>query len=100
LFFFASRRRHTRSKRDWSSDVCSSDLNRIRIHDLRHSHASYLINKGFDIQIISKRLGHSKTSMTYDVYGHLYPNKEDEAIEVMEKEFGKSQVIELKSYHE
>src|SRR5207249_9375495 len=27
-FFFSSRRRHTRSKRDWSSDVCSSDLNR------------------------------------------------------------------------
>src|SRR5699024_11689543 len=26
LFFFSSRRRHTRSKRDWSSDVCSSDL--------------------------------------------------------------------------
>ena len=77
-----------------------SGVNRIRIHDLRHSHASYLINKGFDIQIISKRLGHSKTSMTYDVYGHLYPNKEDEAIEVMEKEFGKSQVIELKLYHE
>src|SRR5699024_12079782 len=29
LFFFSSRRRHTRSKRDWSSDVCSSDLQRI-----------------------------------------------------------------------
>src|SRR5699024_8523054 len=28
LFFFSSRRRHTRSKRDWSSDVCSSDLSR------------------------------------------------------------------------
>src|SRR5699024_2719573 len=28
FFFFSSRRRHTRSKRDWSSDVCSSDLNR------------------------------------------------------------------------
>src|SRR5207249_9762844 len=27
VFFFSSRRRHTRSKRDWSSDVCSSDLN-------------------------------------------------------------------------
>src|SRR6266704_5986878 len=27
-FFFSSRRRHTRSKRDWSSDVCSSDLPR------------------------------------------------------------------------
>src|SRR5437868_11528514 len=30
LFFFSSRRRHTRSKRDWSSDVCSSDLRRIQ----------------------------------------------------------------------
>src|SRR5699024_11245540 len=29
-FFFSSRRRHTRSKRDWSSDVCSSDLGHIR----------------------------------------------------------------------
>src|SRR6266513_6100226 len=33
LFFFSSRRRHTRSKRDWSSDVCSSDLPRILIID-------------------------------------------------------------------
>src|SRR5690349_21953228 len=30
FFFFSSRRRHTRSLRDWSSDVCSSDLNRIK----------------------------------------------------------------------
>src|SRR5699024_11313990 len=32
LFFFSSRRRHTRSKRDWSSDVCSSDLHRHQQH--------------------------------------------------------------------
>src|SRR5699024_12218806 len=31
FFFFSSRRRHTRSKRDWSSDVCSSDLENIRL---------------------------------------------------------------------
>src|SRR5699024_11418313 len=31
LFFFSSRRRHTRSKRDWSSDVCSSDLEVRRV---------------------------------------------------------------------
>src|SRR6266513_3969362 len=36
VFFFSSRRRHTRSKRDWSSDVCSSDLrNGARAEDLR-----------------------------------------------------------------
>src|SRR5699024_11496221 len=34
LFFFSSRRRHTRSKRDWSSDVCSSDLPSIsKLHN-------------------------------------------------------------------
>src|SRR5699024_11881312 len=32
VFFFSSRRRHTRSKRDWSSDVCSSDLNKSNNH--------------------------------------------------------------------
>src|SRR6266704_401496 len=34
FFFFSSRRRHTRSKRDWSSDVCSSDLNRFNMDDI------------------------------------------------------------------
>src|SRR5207249_6051681 len=34
-FFFSSRRRHTRSKRDWSSDVCSSDLLVVRAHDVK-----------------------------------------------------------------
>src|SRR5256712_12746042 len=36
LFFFSSRRRHTRSDRDWSSDVCSSDLHHGEDHDLLH----------------------------------------------------------------
>lgn len=62
-------------------------LKRIRLHDFRHSHATYLINKNVDIQIISKRLGHSKTSTTYDIYSHLYPNKEEEAISIMEEDF-------------
>src|SRR5207249_6993855 len=35
LFFFSSRRRHTRSKRDWSSDVCSSDLDWAPLADLK-----------------------------------------------------------------
>src|SRR2546429_3317322 len=33
LFFFSSRRRHTRCSRDWSSDVCSSDLKKITVHE-------------------------------------------------------------------
>ena len=57
----------------------------LRIHDLRHSHASFLINNGVDILLISKRLGHSNTAMTLNVYSHLYPDKESEAIELINK---------------
>ncbi|WP_193063397.1 site-specific integrase [Oceanobacillus oncorhynchi] len=73
-------------------------LKHIRIHDLRHSHASYLINLGNDIQIISKRLGHAKTSTTYDIYSHLYPNAEDEAIEKMENDFKPASVVKISDY--
>lgn len=51
-------------------------LPKIRIHDLRHSNASMLINAGVDIMEISRRLGHESTKTTWDTYGHLYPDKE------------------------
>jgi len=70
-------------------------VKKIRLHDFRHSHASYLINGGYDIQIVSKRLGHSKISTTYDIYSHLYPNKEEEAIAKMEDDFKAADVIKL-----
>lgn len=70
-------------------------LKKIRIHDFRHSHASYLINNGYDIQIVSKRLGHAKVSTTYDIYSHLYPNKEEEAVARMEEDFKPADVIHL-----
>lgn len=57
----------------------------LRLHDLRHSHASFLINNGVDVLLISKRLGHSNTAMTLNIYSHLYPNKENEAINVINK---------------
>lgn len=48
-------------------------LPRLRFHDLRHTHASILIRAGEDILAISRRLGHSRPSVTLDVYGHLIP---------------------------
>lgn len=80
---------------DMFIDDGKQTLKRIRIHDFRHSHATYLINKGYDIQIISKRLGHTKTSTTYDIYAHLYPNKEDEAVNDMDNDFKSAEVIKL-----
>ncbi len=51
-------------------------LPEIRVHDLRHSHASMLVDMGFDILEISKRLGHESVKTTLDTYSHLYPEKD------------------------
>src|SRR5438067_7852639 len=58
MFFFSSRRRHTRSKRDWSSDVCSSDLKaldgRIRAHR-RFGTAVVLYGDGKRVDVVTAR---------------------------------------------
>lgn len=52
-----------------------SGVKRIRIHDLRHSHAAYLIELGFSPVEIAERLGHESISVTF-TYSHLYPSKQ------------------------
>ncbi len=53
-----------------------ADLEPIRAHNLRHSHASLLIAMGFDILEISERLGHKAAKTTLNTYSHLYPDKD------------------------
>ena len=64
----------------------AANVKRIRIHDLRHSHASYLIEHGLPILKVSKRLGHEKIETTLHTYAHLYPQERDEALDIMEKD--------------
>lgn len=63
----------------------AAEVPHIRIHDFRHSHASLLANEGINIQEISRRLGHSDVSMTWNTYSHLYPREEERAIAVLDK---------------
>ncbi len=60
-------------------DRCSqlAGVKRIRIHDLRHSHVSLLINLGFDATAIADRVGHESIEITYN-YAHLFPTKQAE----------------------
>lgn len=51
-------------------------VKQIRIHDLRHSHASLCIDMGMNILAISERLGHKNIETTLNTYSHLYPNKQ------------------------
>ena len=59
---------------------------RIRIHDLRHSHASLLVELGFQPLAIAERLGHEKIETTLNTYSHLYPNKQAELADRLELE--------------
>lgn len=56
------------------------------IHDLRHSHASYLIAAGVPLVKIQRRLGHESIQTTVDTYGHLLPDSDDEVIAALEAE--------------
>lgn len=56
----------------------AAGVKRIRIHDLRHSHASLLIEMGFSPLLIAERLGHESIDTTLQTYSHLYPNKQSE----------------------
>lgn len=60
-------------------------LEPIRIHDLRHSHASMLINMGKPILEISRRLGHKSVQTTLDTYAHLYPDKDVDLAEALDE---------------
>lgn len=59
-------------------------VKRIRVHDLRHSHASLLIEMGYQPILIAERLGHESPQMVLKVYGHLYPSKHSEVADRLE----------------
>ena len=62
----------------------NTGIKKIRIHDIRHSHASLLINQGCDALMLADRLGHEKVSTTLNTYSHLFPHKQQELVHSLE----------------
>jgi integrase len=52
----------------------------IRLHDLRHTHASHLLSAGVPVNVVSARLGHADPAMTLRVYAHLMPDDQERAV--------------------
>ena len=67
--------------------IKESGVKRIRVHDLRHSHASMLIELGFSPLEIANRLGHEKVETTLNTYSHLYPNKQTKLADRLDSEY-------------
>lgn len=62
------------------------NLKHIRVHDLRHLHIAFLIEKGTQPLIISKRVGHDSVTTTMNIYGHLYPDKQRQLADMLNEE--------------
>jgi integrase len=62
----------------------------VRLHDLRHYHASTLLSLGTPITVVSERLGHSDPGFTLRVYSHAMPRDEAHAVGALERVFGEA----------
>ncbi len=65
----------------------ASGVKKIRIHDLRHSHVSLLIEEGFSAVAIGDRVGHESIDITFR-YAHLFPTKQEEIANKLNRERG------------
>jgi integrase len=71
------------------AQICEkAQVPKIRFHDLRHTHATWLLQLGENVKVVSERLGHSSTTITLDVYSHVTPDMQEKAAEKIEKIMG------------
>jgi integrase len=59
--------------------VAEAELPHIRLHDLRHTHATLLLREGVPVDVVSERLGHASPSITLDVYAHALADQRTDA---------------------
>lgn len=75
---------NTTIARAFEDGIKKSGVKKIRIHDLRHSHASMLISKGLDIVSVAKRLGHANIEETLNTYAHFLPQNKEKILNAIE----------------
>lgn len=88
----------------WSVDVMRPTAERaelpwVRLHDLRHVAASFLIHDGHDVLLVKEWMGHSTVTVTVDTYGHLWPGGGAHAADGFEKWLGSNVVAASKPKH-
>ena len=77
--------------KEWSRTIDVLELPDVTFHALRHTHASQLVASGMDVLTISRGLGHANPTITLKVYGHLYSNIDDRAVQLINAAFAKLQ---------
>ncbi len=76
---------------EWLKAIRGTALPRIRFHDLRHTHATHMLASGVHPKVASERLGHSKVGITLDLYSHVAPNMQQDAVAKVDAAFETAQ---------
>ncbi len=71
--------------REFRQLLQDAGLPSIRFHDLRHTAASLMLNRNVPVIVVSRRLGHSKPSITLDIYGHLISSAQTEVANIIDE---------------
>jgi integrase len=70
-----------RFSREFKRMIERHQLDRIRLHDLRHTWATLALKAGIPLKVVSERLGHATTAITADIYSHVTPGMQSDAAE-------------------
>ena len=80
-------RRSNFIRRVWHPLLTKAELPSVKFHSLRHSHITNLLAAGGNLKAVSDRVGHSRTSMTADVYAHAVAGMQDDLVRKLDQEF-------------
>jgi integrase len=69
----------------WKRMLDKAKLRDMRFHDIRHSFASLLLTNGESPVYVKEQLGHSSIQMTVDIYGHLIPGSNRQAVNALDE---------------
>ena len=81
-------RRSNFTRRVWHKLLEKAKLPRVKFHSLRHSHITTLLAEGANLKAVSDRVGHSRTSMTADVYAHAVQGMQRELADTLDRLYG------------
>jgi len=71
----------------WRKFLARSGLPHVRFHDLRHAHATLMLLKGVHPKVVFERLGHASVGTTLDIYSHVIPTMQTEAVRAFDELF-------------
>jgi integrase len=71
----------------WRAFLARAGLPHVRFHDLRHAHATLMLQQGVHPKVVSERLGHASVGITLDTYSHVLPAMQAEATRAFDELF-------------